>query len=478
MKTLKNWTALFLLVPLTLNAQVVTNIPPEPGADTDGYALLDPLSATDVGGIRALMTPQDFKLATETYKLQQFVPNFDFAKPSLEGPSPSEPWLKGNWNVTNAADAEQVSQAMLAYILEGWFNGKELTKNDTHFRENGVRNWCHTPWLNTTEKGREAIHGLTKEFPIHSSTIYRDVPKEVNVEESAVTWGNSFFNQKVCDAYAKLFDRDTMVQQLADKAPSFFVDQQRPYATDGLVGFKLLFNAMEGWETKMPAWQGAYNWWAHVSPTRTRDNGPKSAFVEPYIGTRKLMNMPLVQIDISLRDKRLKGTMDILNNWIMTSYYYDKNYVNPMLKDKNVPEGFKHMRPFGLQYGLNEGESHLFRGAHNNHRPGDNAKEAEKNPTLSYELAYDKTRLNGPVDNHLSSCLGCHAQAGLNYGLPKGGVDGNALGFMTNERYQYWLGQQVRPGSTGLDFNMQADKAFRNFRKHLNELSKRGKAAR
>jgi len=74
--------------------------------------------------------------------------------------------------------------------------------------------------------------------------------------------------------------------------------------------------------------------------------------------------------------------------------------------------------------------------------------------------------------------LACHAQAGLNYGLPKGGVDGNALGFMTNERYQYWLGQQVRPGSTGLDFNMQADKAFRNFRKHLNELSKRGKAVR
>lgn len=430
------------LISMTSLAQV--NYPPP--VHENGFIVLDVLTPqkytskqntekVTVPIMRAQDLEQVRKMGLEPYR-----PLFKFNAPAKANDS-VEPWLGKDLDVTRPQDAELVAKILQRYVFEGWFAGKDLEKNDTHFRDNDQRTWCQTPWLNISEKGREAIHGLTKEFPIRSTTIYT-VPQEVEDKEQAVTWGLSFFNQKVCQSYKDFFKEKNMIEQIRTKKPLF-------EAQDGAVSFKLLFNAMKNWRSVMPQWEGAYNWTAHVSHARQNDlkkDGDESL--------RELLNIPLVQIDIGLRDSRLKGTRSDLKNWVMTSYYYDKNYTNEFLADMKIPEALKHMRPIGLQYGLEAGETVIFPGSDNNHRPGYNQGDRT-------ELSYDKTRLNGPVDNTVSSCLGCHAQSGINFGLPDGQkVSGAGLGFLNQQEYARFS-QQV--GQGGFDFNMQVDKAMRNF---------------
>ncbi|MCB9073634.1 MAG: hypothetical protein H6623_08425 [Bdellovibrionaceae bacterium] len=358
------------------------------------------------------------------------------------------PWLDKNIDVRDSVQAELLSKILQRYVYEGWFD-QDRTENKTdlenQFRENSYRTWCHTPWLNITEKGREAIHGLTKEFPIRNTSVYHNVPEEIERGENAVTWGLAFFNQNVCQNYDTFFTEEHMIQQMRERKPVFD-------AGDGAVSFKLLFNTMPDWDKAMAGeWTGsgknsevkAYNWFAHVSHDR-KDS------------IRHIANVAHVQMDIGLRDSRLIGTQDDLKNWVMTTFYFDPNYHNEFLDDMKIPEALRHMRPVGLQYGLDVGESIIFAGANNNHRPDGIT-----------ELPYDKTRLNGPVDNIKSSCLGCHAASGMNFGLP---VDKNnqvhpsapGLGFLTKEDY---LRYRKMANGGNYDFNMQLDKSMRNFSK-------------
>ncbi len=87
----------------------------------------------------------------------------------------------------------------------------------------------------------------------------------------------------------------------------------------------------------------------------------------------------------------------------------DSIYKNEYLADMNIPEALKYMRPVGLQFGLNAGQSHIFEGSRNNHL----LKALKPGNELPPELDRFQTRLNGPVDNINGSCLGCHAAAGL-----------------------------------------------------------------
>jgi len=407
--------------------------------------------------------------------LEQFKPLYSF-KPDAKPKDAEEPWLNQDLDITKKADAEKLVNILQRYVYEGWFaNDTTPGKMDyeKHFRQNTDRTWCNTPWLNLTEKGREAIHGLTKEFPIAPTSVY-DVPSDIYNEnpliEKAVTWGISYFNRKVCLEYDKFFHMATYDKSLSDHEEGIanMIESRKPKfdSGDGALSFKLLFNAMENWQDRMKGqWTSedgsiaAYNWWSHVSHVRNDDKvstGDESL--------RKLMNVAHVQMDISFRDSRIKGTKDSLKNWIMTTYYYDPNYINPYIADMDIPEALKHMRPVGIQYGIDAGESIIFDGARNNHKP-----EGE-------ELPFEATRLNGPVDNPKSNCLGCHALSGVNFGLPPmTDKDGNVmldksgkprrqfapgLGFLTEASYQDYF---TRAGKGSFDFNMQLDKAMRNF---------------
>lgn len=163
------------------------------------------------------------------------------------------PWLDKNIDVRDSVQAELLSKILQRYVYEGWFD-QDRTENKTdlenQFRENSYRTWCHTPWLNITEKGREAIHGLTKEFPIRNTSVYHNVPEEIERGENAVTWGLAFFNQNVCQNYDTFFTEEHMIQQMRERKPVFD-------AGDGAVSFKLLFNTMPDWDKAMAGeWTG------------------------------------------------------------------------------------------------------------------------------------------------------------------------------------------------------------------------------
>ncbi len=420
----------------------------------NGFAILDVLEPTKEGKntIQPLMSAEDLQRVKDL-KLSPFKPLYNFnALAKDKKLDKVEPWLGAKLDISKKEDAEKLAKILQAYVYEGWFKGdksKDKSNYDSHFRENSERTWCHTPWLNVTEKGREAIHGLTKEFPISTTSVYT-IPEEIEKKELAVTWGVGFFNRPICDGYDKFFHPSKFDPKIKDyEAGIAQAIRERTIsfsAGDGAVTFKLLFNAMENWEENMRGqWDGAYAWNAHVSHARQNDkvsDGDESL--------RQLMRIPHVQMDIGIKDSRIKGTNPKLKNWAMLTYYYDPSYSgNEMLAGLSIPEALKHMRPVGLQFGLDEGESHIFDGAHNNHRP------------KGVELPYNQTRLNGPVDNKASSCLGCHAVAGINFGL----VDGKRappLGFLTQGLYDDFYKQA---GSKSFDFDMQIDKAMRNFSK-------------
>lgn len=432
----------------------------------NGFVVLDVLEPKRFGQkndkvLNPIMCQKDIDLVNEK-NLKAFSPLFNFGKAAKKNDK-VEPWVGKNLDVKNKTDAELLTKILQKYVLEGWFeNDKSKGKInlESHFRKNDSRTWCNTPWLNVTEKGREAIHGLTKEFPIRTTSVYQ-VPEAIEKGEDAVTWGIAFFNKPVCDGYVKFFDQQDMIRQMRDNDPKFV-------GGDGAVSFKLLFNAMPEWRKHMAGqWTDknsgleAYNWWTHVSHARQDDNynnGDES--------NRQIMNVAHVQMDISISDSRLKGTNPVLKNWLMTTYYFDPTYYNEFLADMDIPEALKHMRPVGLQFGLDAGETHIFEGSHNNHRPG------KANGGNGTELPYTQTRLNGPVDNIEGSCLGCHAASGMRFNpapmaetkKPRPEQDRSQfppMTFMTQQRYVDYIGGKGRSGS--FDFNMQLDKAMRNF---------------
>lgn len=372
-----------------------------------------------------------------------------------------EPWVGEGLDVTNIQDAEKLAKILQRYIYEGWFDSDKTagkTQYESHFRSNSLRTWCHTPWLNVTEKGREAIHGLTKEFPIRTTHVYT-VPRDTEMTEDAVTWGISFFNKPTCGEYANFFnEKNSMLPTITEMKPQF-------KTPDGGLAFKLLFNTMPDWQNQMRGqWTSSsqdlktYNWWTHVSHARQDDkpaNGDESL--------REISNVALVQIDISLKDARLKGTNPLLKNWIMLTYYFDPNFKNEYLADMNIPEALKYMRPVGLQFGLNAGQSHIFAGSRNNHI----VSKVPAGESLPPELDRFSTRLNGPVDNINGSCLGCHAAGGLRFNVgPMTKTSKHPpMTFLSNEDYVAFLKDMKKnPGISGdFDFNMQLDKAMRNF---------------
>lgn len=307
------------------------------------------------------------------------------------------------WQGMNLKDKKQALQ--FALILQAYFYDGMVDKDlpvDRNFNafENPAHYWCHMPWLNQGNNGREAIHGLTNERPLQpSANIYPGAT-------AGSDWGIGYYNANGCKTIGKIF---------ADKENPKFENVE---FEDGTVSAKILFTT-----AKFAALNGAFEWNGHVS--------------EPNSTERDVKMVRHLQMDISVKDKSLVGTKSKLGHWLMLTYYYDKKYkpdlnsLPPIMKKlwKDLPEGLQHMRPMGLQLGFEE--------------PGD---------TLIFADAFtnqNKGRLNGPADNPKSSCMGCHGMAGVP-NIPM------APGIITDKQF-------VNVRSQSLDFSQQLALAKRNF---------------
>lgn len=456
MKTRSLFLVLTLLTALSASASQWRQAPSDFSTlDTTEEAIEQAYSTRDFKGLEAI---EEYNRKHGT-SLRPWEGLYDFDQPEKQGDA-LEPWLNEHFeyrgehfhklDISTQKGALVFAQIMQEYVYQGWFTAKNKDNSDEHFRQNDQRTWCSTPWMVDGQKGREAVHGLTKEFPMHTNPIY---PEDKNFVETGdkgqqpSSWGTAYFNKPVCDLYSELFgSRENPLFP-----PNFQIHEQGKDNPDGFVSFKMLFNTLETWKDYGPL-QGAYHWKAHVSNTH-------------YSPERKIQEIPHIQMDISIKDSRLSGTKEEVDYWVMITYVYDKNYYDGQMQVENLPDSLRHMRPVGVQFGFEPQESLIFEGAQTNYR--------ENDEVISFG---DRALLNGPADNPYSSCLGCHGAAGLETELSTELQSRSAEYSQHSFVWQFtffktedYLSVTDKYGK-GFQFNRQVDNAYKRVQLWLNKL--------
>jgi hypothetical protein len=261
----------------------------------------------------------------------------------------AKPWKSFSFRT----QPQQYMNSVLAYCLEG------NTAVDWQLDQNTVRKWYHAPWMHSTDNGREFVHGLTRERGSR--------PKEL-----APTQTGSFQNWAV-GMY---------------NAPGGYVvgqvwkDPNAPNATkakfpDGTVACKLLFTTAS--VAQVPYLQGSFDWQANIYAT-------------PSATTRSINTVHLLQMDIAVRDSRAATT----TGWVYGTFVFDGNATGATPWDK--------LEPVGLMWGNDPTVKDPA------HFPTTHLVQGWINTSVGPKQHLGRAgRVNGPVDNPISSCLSCHS---------------------------------------------------------------------
>ncbi len=355
------------------------------GTDSIQYVLENAYGNFDKNG---LLEVEKYNLANPNSPLTPWKGNFEYTKAAKSLDS-KLPWRNQGLDLRKLDDAKHFSEIILSYIMEGWFDADNKNDFDSHFRDNGLRTWCSAPWVSDGPNGRTAVHGLLSELPLRPNPVYgvdenfNFFTEELSWVERPLGWGVPLFNKPVCDSYKNVFG--------SEQAPIFPPNYAAYETPDGFVSFKLHFNTMPNWRDYGP-FNGAYYWKDFVAETWASKK-------------RKLRELPLVQIAVSLKDSHpsLKGTRSDADYWVMLVYTFDPNYQNHLAGDKSIPEPLTHLKPMGVQTGFEPEYSKIFPGAKSNHMVLDENGEEVFIESGPHAL------LNGASDNAFSSCMGCHA---------------------------------------------------------------------
>ncbi|HSK72553.1 MAG TPA: hypothetical protein VK892_12700, partial [Pyrinomonadaceae bacterium] len=175
---------------------------------------------------------------------------------------------------------------------------------------------------------------------------------------------------------------------------------------EGTVAFKLLFT--DGAVEKVPFLSGTKEWTANIYQCNPRNN-PSAKCLEPKKRIDRIIR--LLQIDIAVKDARAGET-----GWVFGTFIYDASRKGSTVWEK--------MAEVGLSWGDDSTVSSKIteKGAFLN----TDLKQTYLNDKLIFKdtVAYTNEaymlhhglggRLNGPVDNEVSSCISCHARAAVN----------------------------------------------------------------
>lgn len=368
-------------------------------------------------------------------------------------PIKEEPWKEIDFK----SYPELYLKKVLDYCLEG--------NIDVNFdvSKNTIRKWYHAPWLhndgNECGNGREYIHGLTRErgtppFEIHNN---QDVPLE--------NWAIGFYNELGGYTLGKVWK--------SNDRPVF----ENAEFPEGTVSFKLLFtdcgpDSLDVY-SKVPFIKNSIKWTANIYPEKPykRVKGEKICLNTE----RKNRNVYLLQIDIAVKDKRALGT-----GWVFGTFIYDGSVIN------NNP--WNRLKPVGLSWGndpkilsrINDEGAFINPDLKENWLNSELIySETDNNPNKAYVKTHGVGgRLNGPVDNPVSSCMSCHGNSGI---TKKGsGIEEGAFGTkrkdITIEQFNHFF-SNVSPGFyirtvdsidyLNLDYSLQLKAGIRNY---LNSL--------
>jgi hypothetical protein len=319
-------------------------------------------------------------------------------------------------------------------------------------QENKVRHWYHMPWQHAGNKGREAIHGLTKEAPIESFQL---APTQTWPAGTAYAVGiyNSYGGYAIGQVWKN------------HSHPNLGFATKRGFPV-GTVACKALFLNMP---TNLVAEQIPYlvdpvRWQAYTAPI------DKSA-------ERKVRDVTLIQMDIMARDERASG------GWVFGTFQY-----NGLM---HRSDRWDNLVPVGLMWGNDPQDTKNIPVTDSN---GDFPKaqpitatpiDAELTETVinprSSELPATHLgwngRLNGPVDKPLSSCMSCHMTASFpaqtdsplftdkSERPPTGTPEWSAwwMRWFQNTGWKNGVLEKFMKAKYALDFSLQLDAALKNF---------------
>ena len=257
---------------------------------------------------------------------------------------------------------------------------------DFRVEKNKARAWYHMPWQDYGPMGREGIHGLTKEAQVQKQQL-ASTQTYVNGQTYAVGFFNDLGGYTIGQVWADHMSPDPSKSSRPNGFPV------------GTVIFKLLFVDVP--TNQVPSLVNPQLWQAYVDPCYRAPCNP------PASSGRVLKQMALIQMDISVRTDDPQAP----TGWLFGTFQY-----NGAL---NRPNRWENLVPVGLMWGndmavkANTYTQTSFTSPPDKTKINDKLKEtainrdAELPPT---HLGWNG-RLNGPVDNPLSSCMSCHMTA-------------------------------------------------------------------
>jgi len=316
------------------------------------------------------------------------------------------------------------------YCFEGNIHGGDV-EDDFFIPDNPQPRWFHMPWQHFGPYGREGIHGLTKEAPVQ--------PRQLAAAQtsSGQTYAVGFFNE---------FGGSTIGQVWADRSQPNLHNIRFPHGT---VIFKLLFVDIPPQE--VPSLCNPVRWQGYIT--------------ENFASTRRrVAELTLIQMDLMVRDDQSPL------GWIFGTYQY-----NGAVAKKNP---WENLVPLGIQWG-NDPD---VREHHVNDRPD----KTVRNPKLKETIINDDDtelppthlgwngRLNGPVDNPMSSCMSCHATAQVRQKSPLSPTFQRAPPEPGSDAWMRWF-QNYRCGDRfdqdipSADFSIQLAISVQNYQRWRSE---------
>jgi hypothetical protein len=243
----------------------------------------------------------------------------------------------------------QYLNAVLGYALEG------NVDVDFQGQDNAVRMWYHAPWLHADQAtGREFIHGMTRE----RFSPPRDLaPTQTRTVQN---WAVGMYNARGGFVLGQVWKNHDDP------------DPRQAQFPEGTVAFKLLFTAAT--VAQVPYLKNSLEWEADINRSHGTGHRPK---------------LRLLQIDVAVRDSRADST----TGWVFGTFIYDGDAPGQTVWERMVPVGGM----WGNDPDKLDDDGPL--------------EETFINPDARVPHLGYKGRLNGPIDNRISSCLSCHSTA-------------------------------------------------------------------
>ena len=261
--------------------------------------------------------------------------------------------------------------AVQRYCFEG--------NTDVAFRPelNKVRDWYHMPWQHYSANGREGFHGLTKEAPVSVGQLGPDY-----TYSTGGAWAVGLYNDKGGYTIGKVWEDHLH--------PSAEKMEDMGGFPEGTVMFKLLFLSVpkDIVEEQVPYLQNGLWWKAYATyDFNTLD--------------REEIEVVLIQMDVMVKDFRAPS------GWVLGNYKYNGAM--------NKSDKFYNLVPVGIMWGDDpENTTNTSNPVPDSTYINLDLKQTIINPDRNElppsHLGWNG-RLNGPMDNPMSSCYSCHATA-------------------------------------------------------------------